>query len=272
LLPISAVVITRDEERDIGRTLDALAFADEIVVVDSFSTDRTVDICRARGARVLSEPFRGYGPQKRFAVAQATHDWVLCIDADEVVDPELADAVHALLGGEVAPSCAAYALSFRTVFMGTPLLHGARETHVRLFDRRRAAWSDARVHERVVHDGPIGRLPGFVLHESTRDVAETLEKLNQYTSRAASDLGGRPPRGVGSLLLSGAWHFFRHFVVKRQFLNGVPGFGWSMLFAVGSLVKHLKAYEVAADAEPLAVPASAEVAAEPAGTGGSAIL
>jgi glycosyltransferase involved in cell wall biosynthesis len=267
--PVSAVIITHDEERDIARTLDALAFADEIVVVDSHSTDRTVEICRARGARVISEPFRGYGPQKRFAVAQATHDWVLCIDADEVVDPDLARAIQGLLAAETSPRFAAYALSFRTVFMGTPLRHGARESHVRLFDRRRAAWSDAHVHERVLTDGPVGALPGFVLHESTRDVAETLEKLNRYTSSGALELRQRSPRGPGALLVAGAWHFFRHYVLKRQFLNGVPGLGWALLFAVGSTVKHLKAYELTVEAE--ADPVEPDPVIEAVETGVSAI-
>jgi glycosyltransferase involved in cell wall biosynthesis len=112
-------VITRNEEREIGRTLDALSFADELVVVDSGSTDGTSAICRGRGARVIERAFDGYGPQKRFAVAQATHDWVLCIDADEVISPELADSIRTVLAGE--PACAAYALRFLTVFMGRVL-------------------------------------------------------------------------------------------------------------------------------------------------------
>jgi glycosyltransferase involved in cell wall biosynthesis len=257
---VSAVVITRNEERDIVRTLDALAFADEVLVVDSLSTDRTAEICAARGARVVSRPFHGYGAQKRFAVSLATHDWVLCVDADEVVDAELARAVRALLGAERPPPCDAYALSFRTVFMGRQLRRGAREVHVRLFDRRRAQWSDARVHEHVLTDGKVGTLPGLVLHESARDVAEAIEKLNLYTSRAALDLRARPSRGAAALLLSGAWHFFRHYVLKRQFLNGVPGFAWSMLFSVGSVVKRLKGHELAehpAAAMPVPAPAPA---------------
>jgi glycosyltransferase involved in cell wall biosynthesis len=241
---LSAVVITRNEERDIGATLDALAFADELLVVDSNSTDRTVEICAARGARVVLHPFRGYGAQKRFAVAAAAHDWVLCVDADEVVTPELGLAICRLLGSDAPPPFAAYRLGFRTVFMGRPLRHGRRETHVRLFDRRRAGWNDASVHERVIVYDATGDLPGHVLHESARDVSEAIEKLNAYTSRAAAG-GRRSGRGSAALLAAGAYHFFRHFVLRRQFLNGVPGFAWSMLFAVGSVVKHLKMAEAA---------------------------
>ncbi len=257
---LSAVVITHNEERDVARTLDALAFADEIVVVDSNSTDRTVEVCRSRGARVVSHAFRGYGPQKRFAVSLAAHDWVLCVDADEVVTPELARSIRALLSAPEEPPCAAYRVVFRPVFMGQELVHGARETHVRLFDRRRAGWDDAPVHESVLTKGEIGTLPGLVLHETARDVAEAIDKLNAYTTRAASERRGRPVRGTAALLLSGAYHFFRHFVLRRQFLNGVPGFAWSMLFAVGSVVKHVKAHELppgpATDAEGEAPPAA----------------
>ena len=246
---LSAVVITHNEERDVGRTLDALAFADELVVVDSNSTDRTVEVCRSRGARVVSHAFRGYGPQKRFAVSLASHDWVLCVDADEVVTPELARAIRGLLATEAEPPCAAYRVAFRSVFMGRALLHGARETHIRLFDRRRAGWDDAPVHESVLVEGETGTLPGLVLHYTARDVGEAIDKLNAYTTRAASDRRGRPVRGTAVLLASGAYHFFRHFVLRRHFLNGVPGFTWAMLFAVGSVVKHVKAHELAPGAD-----------------------
>ena len=248
---LTAVVITHNEERDVGRTLDALAFADEILVVDSHSTDRTVEVCAARGARVVSHAFRGYGTQKRFAVGLASHDWVLCVDADEVVTPELASAIRAVLASD-APEFPAYRLQFRTVFMGRPLVHGARETHVRLFDRRRAGWDDAPVHETVRVNGEIGVLPGHVLHESARDVSEAIDKLNGYTTRAAIDRRGRPLRGVAALFGAGVYHFVRHFFFRRQFLNGVPGLAWSMLFAVGSVVKHVKAHELAtlSDAAP----------------------
>ncbi len=249
---LSAVIITHNEERDVGRALDAVAFADELLVVDSLSADRTVEICRARGARVLSQPFRGFGPQKRFAVEQAAHDWVLCLDADEVVDPELGAAIRALLAGDAPPPFDAYALSFRTVFMGQVLRYGARETHVRLFDRRRASWTDARLHERVVVDGPAGLLPGVVLHESARDIAESIGKLDRYASQAALALRGRPRRGVAHLLLTGGWHFFRHFVLRRQCLNGVPGLAWAILHAVGSVMKYVKAHEL--PAPPVAAP------------------
>jgi glycosyltransferase involved in cell wall biosynthesis len=240
---LSAILITRNEERDIGRTLDALAFVDEVVVVDSGSTDRTVELCTARGARVVTQPFLGYGPQKRLAVSLASNDWVLCMDADEVVTPALARSIQDLLSREDEPPCAAYRLPFRVVFMGRALVHGARETHVRLFDRRRANWDEAQVHERVVVQGAVGTLRGHVLHETAKTISEAIEKLDRYTTRAAEERRGRPTRGALALLVSGAFTFFKHYVLRRNFLNGVPGFTWSMLFAVGSVVKYAKGHE-----------------------------
>ena len=245
---ISAVLITRNEERDIGRTLDALSFVDEVVVVDSGSTDRTVELCTARGARVVSQPFLGYGPQKRLAVSLASNDWVLCVDADEVVTPELARSIQDLLSRAEEPPAPAYRLPFRPVFMGHPLVHGARETHVRLFDRRRPRRRSRAPAPRPSSRGAVGTLRGFVLHETAKTISESLEKLDRYTTRAAEERRGRPLRGALALLVSGAFTFFKHYVLRRNFLNGVPGFTWSMLFAVGSVVKYAKGHERPTDA------------------------
>ncbi|HET9551483.1 MAG TPA: glycosyltransferase family 2 protein [Anaeromyxobacteraceae bacterium] len=245
---LSAVLITLDEEQDIGRALDAVAFADEIVVVDSGSTDRTVQICQARGARVLSRPFDGFGPQKRYAVAQASNDWVLCVDADEVVTPELAAAIRALLGaGE--PPLAAYEFSFLTYLMGSPLAHGAtaRKAHVRLFDRRRARWTDARVHESVEADGPVGRLRGQVHHHTARDLSDFIRKLDAYTTEAAQAIHARGERRSPlATALTGAFHFLRLWILRGNFLNGAPGLAFSMLAAWASMVKYLKVDELRA--------------------------
>jgi len=242
---LSAVIITLNEEADIARTLNALQFADEILVVDSGSTDRTVDICRSGGARVLVHEFEGYGPQKQWAVEQAANDWVLCIDADEVPTPELTEAVRRLLATE--PQRPAYRLTFHTVFMGRPLERGAigRRGHVRLVHRRQARWSEARIHETVEVDGPVGTLPGVVHHHNVRDLSEAVAKLDLYTLVGAEELlrQGRRPRGALALFFLAPYHFLRHFLLNGNVRNGVPGFAWALMLTANSVLKHLKVHE-----------------------------
>ena len=243
---LSAVIIVRDEEVDLGPCLEALAFCDERVVVDSGSTDRTVEVATQRGARVVAHAFEGFGPQKRFAVAQAAHDWVLCLDADERPSRELAEAIQGLLAaGE--PPLPAYRLRFATVFMGRVFTRGAmaRETHLRLFDRRRAAWDEASVHEQVVTMAPVGQLPGRVRHETVKSLSEALQKMDGYTTRGALDLHRRGVRrGALAILLTGPAHFVRSWVLHGNFLNGVPGLAWALLAAVSATVKYLKLAEL----------------------------
>ena len=255
---LSAVVITLDEEADIGRTLEAVRFADEILVVDSGSRDRTVEICRSRGARVLMRPFDGYGPQKRFAVEQAQNDWVLCVDADEVLTPELASAIQALLAQ--GPPLPAYRLTFHTVFMGQALSRGAigHRGHVRLFDRRRARWTTARVHEAVEVDGPVGSLPGVVHHYNVRDLSEAIAKLDLYSRMGAEELlrRGRRARSVAALLALTPYHFLRYWLLNGNLLNGTPGFGWALLLTATSVLKHLKLSELELSASSGSAPSS----------------
>jgi glycosyltransferase involved in cell wall biosynthesis len=243
---LSAVIITRNEEVDLGPCLDAVAFCDERVVVDSGSTDRTVEVARGRGARVVEHAFEGFGPQKRFAVSQAAHDWVLCLDADERPDGELAGAIRALLvSGE--PPLPAYRLRFATVFMGRVFTRGAmaRETHLRLFDRRRAGWDDASVHEQVVTTAPVGQLPGQVRHETVKSLSEALLKMDGYTTRGALELHRRGvQRGALAILLTGPTHFVRSWLVHGNVLNGLPGLAWALLAAVSATVKYLKLAEL----------------------------
>ncbi|HVO17679.1 MAG TPA: glycosyltransferase family 2 protein [Anaeromyxobacter sp.] len=243
---LSAVIVTLNEEKDIARTVQALSFADEVLVVDSGSTDRTVELCQSLGARVLFHAFQGYGAQKRWSVEQAAHDWVLALDADEVVSPELGRAIRALLdAGE--PPCAAYRICFPTVFMGSPLRHGpmSQRWKIRLFDRRRAAWSPARVHELVQADGPVGEVEGIALHYTTRDLSDGLQKLDHYSTLAGAELFRRGRRrGLLLLLLTFPAQFLRHYLLQRNFRNGVPGMAWSTLSALGSVMKHLKAWEL----------------------------
>jgi len=269
---LSAVLITLNEEHNIARTIRALSFADEVLVVDSGSEDRTVEISRSLGARVLHHPFQGYGAQKRFSVEQARHDWVLHLDADEVVSPELGRSIRALLdAGE--PPCAAYRICFPTVFMSVRLAHGpiSGVWKTRLFDRRRASWTSSNVHEIVHPGGKVGTLSGMALHYTTRNISDALRKLDHYSTLAGKELARRGKRrSTLVMLFAMPVQFLRHYVLYRNFRNGIPGLTWSIFAALTSVMKHLKAWEVEAGI-PAALPIvePAETVAKRAGEGRS---
>lgn len=244
--PLSAVVVTFNEAERLPECLQSLSFADEILVVDSGSTDETVAIAERFGARVIHQPWLGYGRQKRFAVAQASHEWVLCVDADERLSPELRDSIQAVLG---TPSKAkACRLVRRNRFMGRWLRHGEGypDYVVRLFDRRYAQWSEDPVHETVeTNDAPVITLHGDLLHYSETDLQAYLVKQNRYTSLQANILHERSERvGILKLLGSPLARFLRFYVVRLGFLDGVPGLVHIAIGCFNSFSKYAKLMEL----------------------------
>lgn len=220
---LSAVVITLNEEAAIEPCLQALAWCDEIVVVDSGSADRTTSIAAGLGARVIQQEWLGYGRQKAFAVSQASNDWVLCVDADEIVTPQLRSSIEAALA---APSHLAYEMPRRNRFMGRYLRHGEGypDWNLRLFDRRHARWSEDTVHEHVQASVPVGRLQGDLLHESAETLESYVRKQRRYTTLQAQALfrDGVRPNPV-KLVLSPVVRFLKFYVLRLGFLDGVPG-------------------------------------------------
>ena len=238
--PISAVLITRNAASQLEACLDAVSFCDEILVVDSGSTDETVAIAQRRGARVIATHWRGFGPQKQFAVEQAGNDWVLCIDADERVSEPLRDAIRAALA---APAFTAYAFPRCNRFLGRYLRHGEGypDWSLRLFDRRHARWSDDAVHEKVIADGAAGRLHGDLVHDSAETLEHYLEKQNRYTTLAAQAAHARGKRaGAAQLLLSPMLRFFKFYVLRLGFLDGVPGLIHILTGCGSSFLKYAK--------------------------------
>ena len=221
--PLSAVIITRDEAARIGACLDSLTFCDERLVVDSGSTDGTPELARARGARVLHQDWLGYGAQKRFAVAQAAHDWVLCVDADEQVSPELRAAIEQALA---APVAGAYECARRNRFLGRWLRHGEGypDWSLRLFHRAQARWSEDPVHEKVESRGAVARLHGDLLHASEDSLAQYQAKQDRYVDLAAQALFARGAR-VGPLRpwASPTLRFVKMYLLRLGFLDGWPG-------------------------------------------------
>lgn len=241
-LPLSAVLITYNTGDQLAACLRSLSFCDEIVVVDSGSDDATREIARHHGARVVEEPWRGFGPQKRYAVDCARNDWVLCVDADEEVSPTLAQAIATVLA---SPRHVAYRMPRSNRFMGRYLRHGEGfpDWSLRLFDRRRAQWSDDAVHEKVVATGSLGRLPerAVLLHHSAESLPVYLDKQNRYTTLQADALYRAGERaGVGRLLLSPALRFVKFYVIRGGFLDGAAGLVHIAIGCFNSFAKYAK--------------------------------
>jgi glycosyltransferase involved in cell wall biosynthesis len=247
---ISAVIITHNEASHIDACLASVAFCDEIVVVDSGSTDGSQRMCAARGARVIEQSWLGFGPQKRFAVAQASHDWVLCIDADEVVTEPLRNSIVLALARSGAK---AYAMPRCNRFMGRWLRHGEGypDWCLRLFDRRVANWSDDLVHEKVVTDEAIHRLEGDLLHDSACTLEHYLEKQNRYTTLQAADMIAAGKRaGTLKVLLSPLARFFKFYVLRQGFRDGLPGLIHITIGCFNSFCKYAKVAEASATSQP----------------------
>lgn len=238
--PVSAVLITLNAASQLKVCLESVAFCDEIVVVDSGSTDGTTELAQRYGARVLQAEWRGFGQQKQFAVEQAAHDWVLCIDADERVSEALCASIEATL---VAPANAAYRFARCNRFMGRYLRHGEGypDWSLRLFDRRCARWSDNVVHEKVLFDGNVGTLAGDLLHDSAESLESYLTKQNRYTTLAAEDAIARGKEvNVVRLVISPVVRFVKFYVLRLGFLDGVPGLIHILIGCGNSIGKYAK--------------------------------
>ncbi len=252
--PLSVVIIAMNAASQIGACLKNAAFADEIVVVDSGSRDDTCEIALEYGARVLHQDWLGFGRQKQFAVEQARHDWVLCLDADErVSDPLRASIVEALQ----APRFRVYRMPRCNRFMGRWLRHGEGypDWSLRLFDRRDANWSGDEVHEKVLTNSPIGSLQGDLLHESQESLAAYLEKQNRYTSLQAEELGQRGKQATfGQLAASPLLRFVKFYFLRLGFLDGVPGLVHISIGCFNSFVKYAKLHELNKRTRRIAAP------------------
>ena len=238
--PLSAVLITRNAAAQLVDCLASVAFCDEVLIVDSSSEDATVAIAERHGARVIQSAWRGFGPQKQFAVEQAKHDWVLCIDADERVSEALRESIRAALQ---APGCTAWRFPRCNKFMGRYLKHGEGypDWSLRLFDRRAARWSDDAVHEKVIAGGETGTLQGDLLHDSAESLETYFAKQNRYSSLAADAALARGERAsVLRLLLSPALRFIKFYFLRLGLLDGLPGLVHILVGCGASFAKYAK--------------------------------
>ena len=245
---LSVIVITKNEASRIDACLASVAFADEWIVVDSQSSDDTTERARRFGAQVFSfADWSGFGAQKQRALDRATGGWVLAIDADERVTPELAASIQrAVAAGEGGP--VAYELSRLSRFDGRWIRHGDwyPDRVLRLFRRDKARFSTDRVHERVIADGPTARLDGELLHETMPTLDDALTKMNRYSSESAAERAARGQRGgLAAAIGHAAWAFLRGYVVKRGYLDGAAGLALAVYVAEGTFWRYLKIAELA---------------------------
>ncbi len=226
---LSVALITRNEAANLPRTLASVRWANEIVVVDSGSTDATLAIARSAGARVFEEPWKGFAAQKNSAIAHSISDWILSLDADEEVSPQLAQEIQALLAGE--PAFSAYRIPRLNHFLAVPLRHGGYwpDPKLRLFRRGAAQFADRPVHESMQANGPVGQLKGPLIHHCYPTLSDYIEHMNRYSSIAAEALinSGRArtswPWLAWNALLNPAATFLYNYVFRLGFLDGRAG-------------------------------------------------
>lgn len=242
-MKLSVIIITRNEEAHIGACLDSVAFADEFIVLDSGSTDQTCDIARKRGALVsVSTDWPGFGPQKNRVLDMATGDWVLSIDADERVTPQLAQAIKQEL---LAPKADAYRIARLSSFCGKWMRHsGWWPDHVvRLFRKGAGRFTDVPVHEKVLVQGTTATLDGHFLHYPYESLEVLIDKLNRYSTEAAISAH---QRGRRTSMLGpygrGFWTFIRIYILRRGFLDGWQGLILAGMAAAGNFFRYSKLY------------------------------
>jgi glycosyltransferase involved in cell wall biosynthesis len=245
MIRISVVIITYNEERNLARCLDSIKdIADEIVVVDSNSTDNTIAIASTYNARVIQHPFLGYGEQKNFATKQACNDWILSLDADEALTPDLRQSIREIKNG---PEFMVYQMSRLTNYCGKWIRHCGwyPDKQTRLYNRTMGKWEEKKVHEywRLDEDEKekYGNLKGDLLHYSFRSINEHLTKIEKYSELAARESveNGRNAT-LFKIYFSPKWHFINEFIIQLGFLDGFYGYTICRLSVYATFLKYSK--------------------------------
>jgi glycosyltransferase involved in cell wall biosynthesis len=241
-ISISATIITFNEERNIARVIESLRCCDEIIVLDSGSNDRTVEVAANLGARVIEASWHGYAAQKNIAAGLASHDWVLSLDADESLSEALEAEIWQIKkhGAEFD----AYTMPRLAQYLGRWILHSGwyPDRKVRLFDRRKAKWVGEFVHETVHVEGHVGDLKSNLLHFTCDSLSEHVRSMDRYTTLAAQEIASREVEvGIPRLLLNPTWTFFKTYVLKLGFMDGAEGLAIAYMAAFYNFVKYSKA-------------------------------
>ena len=241
-MKISATIITFNEERKIARAIESLRCCDEILVVDSGSTDRTVEIAGKLDARVIESPWPGYAKQKNYAASEAAHDWIFSLDADEALSEALEAEIWQLK--KAGPEHDAYTMPRLAQYLGRWILHCGwyPDRKVRLYDRRKAAWVGEFVHETVQVNGAVGHLKSNLLHYTCDSLSEHVKTVDRYTTLAAQEIAARGGRiSWPKLVLEPAWTAFRTYALQRGFLDGLEGLTIAYMAGMYTFLKYAKA-------------------------------
>ncbi len=243
--PLTVTLVTRNESANIAAALETVAWADEIVVVDAESTDDTVAIARRFTERVFVRTWPGYVAQKNFAAEQASHDWILSLDADERVTPALADEIRNVL--QAVPSQAGFRVPRASFYLGRWLrsTDWYPDFQLRLYDRRRARWEGRYVHESVRADGPVGKLRGELLHYPYRDIAHHVQTIDRYTTLAAQQAAERGKRAsIVDVVVRPPLAFLRNYLLRLGIKDGEAGLVASLLNSYYVFLKFAKLWEL----------------------------
>jgi len=239
---ISATIITYNEERNLPRAIESLRCADEVLVLDSGSSDRTVELAEKLGARVIESPWLGYAKQKNLAAERASYDWILSIDADESLSEALEGEIWHLKKAE--PDCDAYTMPRMARYLGRWIRHSGwyPDRKVRLYHRSKAHWEGDFVHESLKVTGSLGHLQGNLLHFTCDSLAEHMKTMDRYTTLAAEQLvETKQPISWARLICVPPWTFFNTYVLKAGFLDGVEGLAIANMAALYNFLKYAKA-------------------------------
>ncbi|MBV8551030.1 MAG: glycosyltransferase family 2 protein [Acidobacteriaceae bacterium] len=241
-MKISATIITFNEERNIARVIESLRCCDEILVLDSGSNDRTVEIAAKLGARVVEASWHGFAAQKNIAVDLAANDWILSLDADESLSEALEAEIWQIK--KAGPRFEGYTMPRLAQYLGRWILHSGwyPDRKVRLFNRRKAKWVGEFVHESVRVEGSVGHLKSNLLHFTCNSLSEHVRTMDRYTTLAAQEIVSRGTNvSMAKLLCDPAWTFLRTYVLKEGFLDGVEGLSIAYMAAFYNFVKYAKA-------------------------------
>lgn len=241
-MKITATIITQDEERNIARAIESLRCCDEILILDSGSTDRTVELAEKLGARVIEAGWRGYSGQKNWAAEQAAYDWILSLDADEALSEALEAEIWNLK--KSGPRYDGYTMPRLARYLGRWILHSGwyPDRKIRLYDRRKARWVGDFVHESVAVEGRVGELESNILHFTCESLSEHVKTMERYTTLAAQEIAARKiPVPLWRVILDPPWTFFKTYVVKLGLLDGFEGLTIAYFAAFYTFLKYAKA-------------------------------